>query len=93
MDDVIFEEFKGTGNMEIVLSRDISSQRIYPAIDISKSGTRKEELLLGPAELEPVRKLRRRLLEQGPVEAARTLVSLLEKYPTNKELLATFSKA
>ena len=92
MDDVIFEEFKGTGNMEIVLSRDISSRRIYPAIDISKSGTRKEELLLGTAELEPVYKLRRRLLEQGTVEAARTLVDLLQKYPTNKELLATFSK-
>ncbi len=88
MDDIIFEEFKGTGNMEIVLSRDISSHRIYPAIDISKSATRKEELLLSPAELEPVRKLRRRLLEQGTVEAAKTLVELLQKYPTNQELLA-----
>lgn len=88
MDEVIFEEFKGTGNMEIVLSRDISSQRIYPAIDISKSGTRKEELLLGPNELEPVRKLRRKLLEQDSVGAARTLVELLQKYPSNKELLS-----
>ncbi|PIU39939.1 MAG: transcription termination factor Rho [Candidatus Omnitrophica bacterium CG07_land_8_20_14_0_80_50_8] len=92
MDEVIFEEFKGTGNMEIVLSRDISSRRIYPAIDISKSGTRKEELLLTPGELESVRKLRRKLLEQGPVEAAQTLVGLLQKYPTNQELLAAFSK-
>src|SRR3989338_8253391 len=65
MDDVIFEEFKGTGNMEIVLSRDISSRRIYPAIDISKSGTRKEELLLASGELEPARNLRRKLLELG----------------------------
>ncbi len=93
MDEVIFEEFKGTGNMEIVLSRDISSHRIYPAIDISKSGTRKEELLFAPGELEPVRKLRRKLLEQGPVEAARTLVGLFQKYPTNNELLAAFGKA
>ena len=89
MDEVIFEEFKGTGNMEIVLSREISTRRIYPAIDIAKSGTRKEELLLGPAELEQVRKLRRALAGLGPVEAAKTLVEQLEKYPANKELLST----
>lgn len=88
MDQVIFEEFKGTGNMEIVLSRDISNQRIFPAIDISKSGTRKEELLLEPAELEKVRKLRRVLAGLPPLDAARTLVGYLEKFPTNKELLA-----
>ncbi len=89
MDQVIFEEFKGTGNMEIVLSREISSQRIYPAIHISRSGTRKEELLLEPGELERVRKIRRALAELGTVEAAKTLVAQLEKYPTNKEWLAT----
>ncbi len=89
MDDLIFEEFKGTGNMEIVLSREISSQRIYPAVEIAKSGTRKEELLLEPAELEAIHKLRRRLAEMGSVEAAQVLVGLLEKYPTNKELLAS----
>ncbi len=88
MDQVIFEEFKGTGNMEIVLSREISSQRIYPAIHISRSGTRKEELLLDPEELEKVRKMRRRLSELGTVEAARLLVEQLQKYPSNKELLA-----
>ena len=89
MDQVIFEEFKGTGNMEIFLSREISSQRIYPAIHISRSGTRKEELLLEPGELERVRKIRRALAELGTVEAAKTLVAQLEKYPTNKEWLAT----
>lgn len=90
MDEVIFEEFKGTGNMEIVLSREISGRRIYPAIAIAKSGTRKEERLLEPGELEAVRKLRRKLLELGPVEAAQKLVEQLEKYSSNKELLAAF---
>ncbi len=85
MDEVIFEEFKGTGNMEIVLSREIANSRIFPAIDIAKSGTRKEELLLPPAELVQVRKIRRALAGLGKVEAARTLVAQLEKYPTNKD--------
>ncbi len=89
MDDVIFEEFKGTGNMEIVLSREISTRRIFPAIDIAKSGTRKEELLLAPDELERIRKLRRALAELGTVEAAKTLTEQLQKYPTNQELLST----
>ena len=87
MDDVIFEEFKGTGNMEIVLSREISGRRIYPAVDISKSGTRKEELLLEPDEIDSVRKLRRTLAELGPVEAAKALVEALGKFPTNQKLL------
>jgi transcription termination factor Rho len=88
MDQVIFEEFKGTGNMEIVLSRDIANQRIFPAIDIACSGTRKKELLLAPEELAAGDKLRRSLLERGAVEAAKNLVELLQKYPTNKELLS-----
>ncbi len=87
MDDVIFEEFKGTGNMEVVLSREISDRRIYPAIDIPKSATRKEERLLEPFELEKIRKLRRVLMDLGPVDAARTLVEQLQKYKTNKEFL------
>lgn len=88
MDEVIFEEFKGTGNMEIVLSREISTRRIYPAIDIPKSATRKEELLLAPEELGKVRKLRRALAELSPVEAAKTLVEQLERFPTNRDLLS-----
>ena len=87
MDQVIFEEFKGTGNMEIVLSREIANQRIFPAIDISKSGTRKEELLFEPAELEKIRKLRRMLAGLSSLEAAKILVEQLEKFPSNKDLL------
>jgi transcription termination factor Rho len=91
MDDLIFEEFKGTGNMEIVLSREISGRRIYPAVEISKSGTRKEELLLEPAELTQVHKLRRKLADLPSIEAAQLLVELFEKYPTNKELFASLA--
>lgn len=86
MDQVIFEEFKGTGNMEIYLSREISNQRIFPAVDIPKSGTRKEELLFQPDEMEQIRKIRRVLTTFPPVEAARALVAQLQKYPSNREL-------
>ena len=92
MDQVIFEEFKGTGNMEVVLSRDIANQRIFPAMDIAASNTRKKELLLDPAELEATDRLRRCLLECGnKIEAARTLLEMLQKYPANKDLLASFA--
>ena len=87
MDQVIFEEFKGTGNMEVVLSREAASQRIFPALDIAKSSTRREELLLNSKELEKVTVLRRALTGLKPVEGARTLVELLKTYPTNAELL------
>lgn len=87
MDQVIFEEFKGTGNMEIVLAREMANQRIFPAIDIHKSTTRKEERLLDPSELEPIRRLRRMLADLGPVEAAKELMKRLQQYPTNKALL------
>jgi transcription termination factor Rho len=91
MDQVIFEEFKGTGNMEIVLSREIADQRIFPALDIAKSSTRREELLLNSKDLENVRMLRRALSHLKPLDGARNLVELLEKYPTNAELLERFS--
>lgn len=87
MDQVIFEEFKGTGNMEIVLSRDVAEQRIFPAIDIAKSSTRREELLIKSKDLEKVRTLRRSLTILKPVDGARKLVELLEQYPTNDALL------
>lgn len=87
MDQVIFEEFKGTGNMEVVLSREAASHRIFPALDIAKSSTRREELLLNSKDIEKVRALRRSLTHLKPVDGARTLVELLEKYPTNAELL------
>lgn len=87
MDQVIFEEFKGTGNMEIVLSREAANQRVFPALDIAKSSTRREELLLNSKELDNVRVLRRALTSLKPVDGAKKLVELLEKYPTNVELL------
>ena len=87
MDQVIFEEFKGTGNMELVLSREVADQRIFPALDIAKSSTRREELLLNSKDIKNVRALRRALTNLKPVEGARKLVELLEKYPTNAELL------
>jgi len=87
MDQVIFEEFKGTGNMEIVLSREAANQRIFPALDIAKSSTRREELLLNSKELQKITALRRTLTSLKPVEGARKLVELLETHPTNAELL------
>jgi transcription termination factor Rho len=91
MDQVIFEEFKGTGNMEIVLSRDVASHRIFPALDIAKSSTRREELLIDSKDIEKVRALRRSLTDLQPVDGTRKLVDLLEEYPTNAELLKSFS--
>ena len=91
MDQVIFEEFKGTGNMEIFLSREIANRRIFPAIDISKSGTRKEELLFNKGELEQVKKLRCALVGLGAVEAAQALIEKLKVYPTNKDLFEAIS--
>lgn len=91
MDQVIFEEFKGTGNMEIVLSRHIADQRIFPALDIAKSSTRREELILNSKDLEKVRMLRSAFAHLKPLEGARKLVELLEKYPTNEALLECFA--
>lgn len=91
MDQVIFEEFKGTGNMELVLSRKIADQRIFPALDIAKSGTRREELLLHSKDIENVRVLRRALSSLKPAQAAMKLVELLKKFPTNAELLSHFT--
>lgn len=88
MDQIIFEEFKGTGNMEVFLSREISGQRIFPAIDITQSGTRKELQLIGLEEYESVSRLRRALIELGKIEAAKVLVKSLERHPTNRDLLA-----
>jgi len=87
MDQVIFEEFKGTGNMELVLSRELAQQRVFPAIDIAKSGTRKEELLLEPRELEKTRKLRASWAGLDTVQAAQDLLGRLQSHPTNQGLL------
>ncbi len=88
MDEVIFEEFKGTGNSEICLSRDLMEKRVYPCIDISKSGTRKEELLLKPDDLEKVHALRRALHAASPVDAMQKLLAKLKPTATNEEFLA-----
>ena len=87
MDDVIFEEFKGTGNMEIVLDRQLVERRIFPAINIHKSGTRKEELLLSEWELNRIWILRRLLTSMSPVEAMEFLLDKLRKYKTNEDFL------
>jgi transcription termination factor Rho len=92
MDELIFQEFKGTGNMELVLDRKLADKRIFPAIDIPKSGTRKEEKLFPPQQIEAVRKLRRMLVELNPVEAMETLIALVRKYRTNDEVLAYLAR-
>ncbi|MBI1869833.1 MAG: transcription termination factor Rho [Chlamydiae bacterium] len=89
MDEVIFEEFKGTGNMEITLDRRLVDKRIFPAIDIEKSGTRKEELLFHPDELQKIWMLRRALNTMNAVEAMELLVEKLKKTKTNAEFLVT----
>ena len=88
MDELIFQEFKGTGNMELILDRKLSDRRLYPAIDIPKSGTRKEEKLFASKNLEAIRKLRRTMVDLNPVEAMETLTAALKKHKTNDELLA-----
>jgi transcription termination factor Rho len=91
MDEVIFEEFKATGNMELHLDRRLVDKRIWPAIDISRSGTRREELLLAPKELELTYRLRRVLSEMNPVESVELLKSRLGKCRTNAEFLMTMN--
>jgi len=87
MDDVIFEEFKGTGNMELRLDRELSENRIFPAIDIRKSGTRKEELLLSKEKLQKVWLLRRALSSQPSLGAVKLVISKLKKTKNNQEFL------
>ena len=87
MDEVIFEEFKGTGNMEVVLSRALAERRVFPAIDINASGTRKEEKLFSPKEIEKIRKLRGALASLKPVEAMERLQKKLSETQSNEEFL------
>jgi len=87
MDELIFQEFKGTGNMEMVLDRQVSDQRVYPSIDIFKSGTRREELLIPAHDLEKINTIRRGLAGHRPVEAIERLLSFLKKFPTNAQML------
>jgi transcription termination factor Rho len=87
MDDVIFEEFKGTGNMELVLDRKLADRRIYPAINLPESGTRKEERILKPDVLSKVTLMRRHLISMPPVQAMEALLKQMEKAPSNQAFL------
>ncbi|GAF75453.1 unnamed protein product, partial [marine sediment metagenome] len=87
MDDVIFEEFKGTGNMELRLDRELSENRIFPAIDIRKSGTRKEELLISKDNLQKIWLLRRALSSQSSLGAVKLVINKLKKTKKNREFL------
>ena len=87
MDQVIFEEFKGTGNSELVLSRELADRRIYPAIDLNASATRKEELLLDPDTLDLSRALRRQLAGIGTADAMTELLGAMKRMPTNQDLV------
>jgi len=90
MDELIFQEFKGTGNMELMLSRKLAERRIWPAIDIPASGTRKEALLLGPEVEKKVAVLRRDLAGRDPVQAMESLLKAIGRFPTNEAFLAAF---
>ncbi len=87
MDEAIFQEFKGTGNMELQLSRDLADRRIWPAVDIARSGTRREEKILDPAVLDGVIMLRRSLISMNSTEAMDQLIRTLQKFESNKEFL------
>ena len=85
MDEVIFEEFKGTGNSEVVLDRKLSDKRVFPAIDVTKSGTRKEELLVDKQTLSKMWVLRRILMQMGPVDAMEFLADKMRHSKTNND--------
>src|SRR5438876_903400 len=92
MDEVIFEEFKGTGNMAVILDRRIAERRTFPAIDVQRSGTRKEEILLSKEELNKVYLLRNFLADMPPVEAIEFLLERLKRTKTNNEFFATMAQ-
>jgi transcription termination factor Rho len=91
MDEVIFEEFKGTGNMELQLDRRLSDQRVFPAIDINRSGTRKEELLLDAEELKRIYVMRKVMNDMNPVDAMDLLIDKMKKTQTNVEFLMSMN--
>ena len=93
MDEVIFQEFKGTGNTELILSRQLAEKRIYPAIDILASGSRKEEKLYSMDEVRGIHTLRRFLADRKADEAMLGLLKMMDRYPTNRELLAALVNA
>jgi len=92
MDDVIYEEFKGTGNMEIHLDRQLAQRRIYPAIDIQKSGTRREELLLSDSEIKTIWNLRQGISRSDSTEIMMSMIKNMRNTDTNEELLVNLNK-
>ncbi len=92
MDEVIFNEFKGTGNMEIMLTRDLANQRIWPSMDLNLSGTRKEELLLGEENAQKLYRIRRQIAGMPPPKAMQTVLDALAKYPSNEQFLGSLAK-
>ena len=93
MDDVIYEEFKGTGNAELILDRKLAERRIFPALDVLRSGTRREELLLEDETLRMVWTMRRMLAQIGDANSIDLLLNRLSKTPSNADFLTTLSKA
>ena len=93
MDEVIFEEFKGTGNMELILDRRLAERRLFPAIDITRSGTRKEEKLYTEEELAAVHLLRRAFAKMDPLDAMEKLLERLKKTSTNEDFLQSIRQA
>jgi transcription termination factor Rho len=93
MDEVIFQEFKGTANMELVLDRQLADRRIWPAIDITQSGTRREEKLFDPDTLHAVTLLRRAMSTMNPTEAMENLANRLAEFTSNREFLTTIGGA
>jgi transcription termination factor Rho len=93
MDDAIFQEFKGTGNMELVLDRKLAERRVFPAIDVTQSGTRREELLLDSNSLNAVTMLRRTLSSMNPIDAMEQLTKQLGKYKTNADFIKLIASA
>ena len=92
MDDMIFEEFKGTGNMELVLDRKLQEKRVFPAIDIQKSGTRREDLLLTPDEQEAVYNMRRALNSLKAEDAVEQILNMFSRTKNNEEFVQTAKK-
>ncbi len=90
MDEVIFQEFKGTGNCEIILDREIAEKRVFPAINITESGTRKEELLHSPEEIDKINAIRRNLMQVDKVAAISKIKQMMEQYRSNHELLKEY---
>lgn len=93
MDEVIFEEFKGTGNMEVFLDRSLSEKRVFPAIDVNKSGTRRDELLLSKKEYETINLLRKNLSNLSTSDFTEKLINYMAKTKNNNEFIEIISKS